>query len=186
MTSATPLAADIRQASAADVPAIQRVARRSLADSCSFLGQSLLDRIVEEWYTDAAVNAAIERPDVTYVVACTPETPDGADEGGELVGYATAVQTTATEGAVPSLAVDPDHWGEGIGTALIERLITTLHRRGVSRVETTVFADSEVGVDFCESRGFERAGEREADLPEGSPSHREYVYTSDLSASAKP
>lgn len=186
MASATPTTPDIRQASAADVPAIQRVARRSLSDSCPFLGQSLLDRLVEEWYAEAAVNAAIERPDVTYVVAFTPGTPEEMGEAGELVGYAAAVQTADTEGAVPSLGVDPDHWGEGIGTALMERLITTLHRRGVSRVETTVFADSEVGVGFCESRGFERVEERDADLPTGSPTHREYVYTSDLSASAKP
>ncbi len=181
MVVASPADADIRQASVTDVAAIQRVARRSLSESCRFLGEPVRERLVEEWYADAAVRAAIERPDVTYVVAAAQ-----TDDGEALVGYATGVQTGKTDGAVPSLAVDPDRWGEGIGTALVERLITTLHRRGIRRVEVNVLADNEPGVGFCETHGFDRVDEREADLPAGADVHSEYVYASDVSDGAKP
>jgi ribosomal protein S18 acetylase RimI-like enzyme len=183
MISTAPSAPDIRAATRTDVPVIQQVARRSLSQSCSFLDESARDHLVEEKYDDDALRAAIERPDVTYVVACASD-EDEEDAAGALVGYASAVQTTATEGAVPSLAVAPERWGEGIGTALVERLIATLHRRGVERVEMSVLAGNEVAIDFCEARGFECVDERETELPSGP--HREFVYTSDLSDGAKP
>lgn len=181
MVVASSSDADIRQAAESDVPDIRRIARRSLSDSYRFLDESVRDRLVEERYADGPVRAAIERPDVTYLVATVP-----TDGGRELVGYAAAVQTSDTEGVIPSLAVDPDRQGEGIGTALIEHLITTLHRRGIRRVEVNVLADNEAAVGFCEARGFDCVDEREADLPAGDRSRREYVFANDLSGSAKP
>jgi GNAT superfamily N-acetyltransferase len=53
--------------------------------------------------------------------------------------------------------VDPDWWGEGIGTTLYDTALDALAGRGFRRVEMAVEAGNRPARDFLERRGWERA-----------------------------
>lgn len=79
---------------------------------------------------------------------------------GSVVGYAyvrwtdTKAFVGPDEAGLKEIYVDPDRWGEGIGTALLERAIDLVPAdRRTLKLE--VFADNEVGRRFYEARGFE-------------------------------
>ncbi|WP_394294998.1 GNAT family N-acetyltransferase [Halovivax ruber] len=52
--------------------------------------------------------------------------------------------------------VHPAHYGQGIGTRLLERLERTAVDRGARSLELTVFATNERARSFYESFGFEQ------------------------------
>lgn len=66
---------------------------------------------MSEWYGREDTRKHVESDSIAYVVA---------EEGGEVVGYVSGgpgdEEGVATLGAI---YVDPDHWNEGIGTALL-------------------------------------------------------------------
>ncbi|MFC7155896.1 GNAT family N-acetyltransferase [Halomarina halobia] len=154
----------VRPATPDDVPGIRRIARRGWeAAYGDFLADETVERALAEWYAPAFVRDAVERDGTIYRVAV-------AD--GEVVGYATG--RVDDVGRLTSLYVDPDRWGEGIGTRLLEAVFDRLRERGVGRLEVRVLAVNEVGRAFYESRGLEPVAEAETDL--FGASHREVVY----------
>lgn len=163
--------ATVQSASSDDVADIRAVARRSWAVAYDSFAERTIERALATSYGETDLRQAIGRPEVTYLVA-------REREGKRVVGYASGVHTGERTGRLPSLCVDPDRWGEGIGTALAERVISALQYRGVRRLELEVLADNEPGIEFCERRGFERVGERETEF--GGRSCRGYVYASDF------
>jgi ribosomal protein S18 acetylase RimI-like enzyme len=60
--------------------------------------------------------------------------------------------------------VAPDRRGEGIGTALLDRIESALADRGVTRYELAVLSENAVGIGFYESRGLECFDERAIEL----------------------
>ncbi|SFR32121.1 GNAT family N-acetyltransferase [Halogeometricum limi] len=87
-----------------------------------------------------------------------------ADAGG-VVGYAHLVTDTDRTGAfVPdddaelhALYVRPDRWGEGVGSALLERVESACSE--ATRLVLQTFAANEDGRAFYRARGFERVGD---------------------------
>lgn len=88
------------------------------------------------------------------------------DEEGSVRGYAV-FRWEATGFDQPAggnlaelkeLYVDPDWWGEGYGTALLEAGVNRLPH-GVDELVVEVLAGNDVGISFYEARGFERDGE---------------------------
>lgn len=71
------------------------------------------------------------------------------------------------EGEVRAIYVEPDYWGESIGTALLERGIEQFHDE-VDTVCLEMLSGNEVGHQFYESYGFERTGTSEFEI-EGTP-----------------
>ncbi len=71
------------------------------------------------------------------------------DETKEFVG--------ADEAGLKELYVDPDHWSEGVGTALLEAAVDLVPDDATALVLETL-AGNEVGRRFYEARGFERRG----------------------------
>ena len=67
------------------------------------------------------------------------------------------------EAGVKAIYVHPDWWGEGVGTALLERGLDAVPD-GVETVRLEALDDNEVGARFYEARGFERVGETESDI----------------------
>lgn len=151
---------EIREATAADAQAIQAVARASWhAAYQEILAQETIPEVVDSWYdperlvrddiqADSRPVFVAERDDVVgFIEGIDDDTVDdgsGKDHGGaELYRF----------------YVRPDSWGEGIGTALLERLESRLREMGFSELRLTVFAANDVGVQFYESRGFERVDE---------------------------
>ena len=64
-----------------------------------------------------------------------------ADDGGRIAGYA-GLLGAGRQGDVVTLAVATDRWGEGIGSALLNALLTEAARRGCTEVFLEVRADN--------------------------------------------
>lgn len=171
---------NVRQATRADAPAIETVARESWhAAYASFLGEETVEEKLTEWYSAEDLErsieeAATERDPVFLVVEL-----DGRGSGEtSVVGFAHAVPSP-NQDSIASLAriyVHPDRWGKGLGRALLAEVERALSDR-FEGLRLAVFADNEVGVRFYESTGFERVDTRPSDLGEDL---EEYVYEKSL------
>jgi [ribosomal protein S18]-alanine N-acetyltransferase len=64
-----------------------------------------------------------------------------ADDGGRIAGYA-GLLGVGWQGDVLTLAVATDHWGHGIGSALLEALLAEAARRGCTEVFLEVRTDN--------------------------------------------
>ncbi|ELZ54596.1 MULTISPECIES: GNAT family N-acetyltransferase [Halorubrum] len=110
---------------------------------------------VEEWADgldgdDAAVFIAL----VDETVRGFVDVRWGAENTKSFVGE--------REAGIKAIYVHPDRWGEGVGSALLDRELDALPDR-IETVRLEALADNEVGARFYEARGFERtdAVERE-------------------------
>ncbi len=81
------------------------------------------------------------------------------DEDEQVLGYLHLRLGEASEASIVDLAVDPDHWRDGIGTALFERAYDELPARTESML-VEMIAGNGVARLFYEHLGFERTGYR--------------------------
>lgn len=139
----------IRPATVEDAPAIQAVARASWhAAYGSILGASQVEKRVDSWFApETLVTDDIEPDDRPLFVAIVD---------GSVVGFAEAVPVDEDTASLYRIYVAPDHWGDGIGSALLDRVETALRERGIDRLTLSVFAANDRATDFYESVGFER------------------------------
>lgn len=148
----------IRPTTRDDVEGVQRVARAAWhAAYDAVLGADRVDETVDSWYDPARlVEDDVAADDRPFFVAVT----DGNDGAEIVVGFAEAAPDDDADALAHlyRIYVHPDHWGEGIGTALLDRIETSLRERGFDRLELSVMAENDVGVAFYESMGFERVG----------------------------
>lgn len=150
----------VRPADPRDVPDVQRVARRGWhAAYEGVLSEETIEAKLDEWYDRATIREYVEREDVGYFVA---------EADGRVLGYATGGPTDGSEdvGFLGAIYVDPDHWGEGIGSRLLDRVETFLADRGYERLRFRVLAENDVGRSFYRSRGYETVEETETELGE--------------------
>jgi len=157
---------DVRAATWEDVEGIQRVAHRSwTAAYADVLGQETIDAQVAEWYSNEFIKRSILRPESSYFVVTVD---------GEVVGYASGGPSeTGEDGELYTLYVDPDHWGNGLGTHLVECVEADLRDGGFDRMRIRVLAENEVGISFYESR-YERTDAGTTNLM--GEAYDEYVY----------
>jgi GNAT superfamily N-acetyltransferase len=159
----------LRNATATDAGAIKRVARAAWhAAYDDVLGPDAVDETVDAWYDpDRLVADDVRDPDRPFVLAA---------RDGDVVGFAeAAARDRPSEGANDEPSdesggsvdgapvwhlyrpyVHPTAWGEGVGTALLDRIEDALRRRGVDELRVFVLAANDVCVGFYESRGFDR------------------------------
>ena len=83
-----------------------------------------------------------------------------AEEGKALIGYAGMMFTGGSQADVVTLAVDPAHWGEGIGTALLTALVDEAGKRGCAEVLLEVREDNPRARQLYLRHGFTEAGIR--------------------------
>uniref|UniRef100_A0A0E0L3W1 aralkylamine N-acetyltransferase n=1 Tax=Oryza punctata TaxID=4537 RepID=A0A0E0L3W1_ORYPU len=74
------------------------------------------------------------------------------EERKQLIGMARATSDHAFNATIWDVLVDPSYQGQGLGKALMEKVIRTLLQRDISNI--TLFADNKV-VDFYKNLGFE-------------------------------
>lgn len=110
----------------------------------------------EEWVASAGIEGWLEDEDGAVFVAAT-------DVGG-LVGLATGRRSEQPPLfdrdpvlVVDGLYVTPEHRGEGIADALLDRLEDWGRDHGCAHVGLTVHANNEAAVGLYEARGFEFA-----------------------------
>ncbi|WP_226010567.1 GNAT family N-acetyltransferase [Halomicrobium salinisoli] len=147
--------ASVRPAERGDVPGIQRVARAAwheAYDDC--FGEAAVAAMVDEAYDEDVLERMIGLDEVGLFVAA---------HDGEVVGYASCGMTEPASIGDLDIYVHPDHWGEGIGTALLERGEQHLREVGTMTIRDEVLVENEVGNAFYR-RHFEEAGQRTVDF----------------------
>ncbi|ELY47485.1 GNAT family N-acetyltransferase [Natronorubrum sulfidifaciens] len=171
----------VRQATTDDIWAIHVTARESWhAAYDDLLGRETVDDVVDEWYAigdlESSISDASEREDAVFLIA-EDRTVDDAF-AGDCLGFAQVVPwpEDVSVGYLTRLYVHPDVWGEGVGTALLERLETALERT-FDRLRLAVLADNDSGIAFYDAAGFDHVTTRETDLADGL---EECVYEKSL------
>lgn len=146
----------VRPADPDDVPAIRRIGREAWhAAHGDVIGETAVDRQLSEWYDEESLRASVTGDGRVFVVA----------ETDRVRGFASAVPDPENDRwHLARIYVGPDDWGEGIGTAMLDRVETALRERGVDAYELAVMAENDVGVSFYEARGFERTDTRTVEL----------------------
>ncbi|WP_049928767.1 GNAT family N-acetyltransferase [Halopiger goleimassiliensis] len=157
---------EIRPAEADDFAAIEEIARRTWHATYDELDAGTIDRTVDEWY--APDSMPLDAPGTVVLVV---------EVDGNVVGFTHAV-AQGDSADVLRLYVHPDHQGEGIGTALHERLIRELEAHGVETVRSLDFAFNDASRQFYTGLGFERTDTGEVVI-EGER-YDEAVYTLEL------
>jgi len=83
-----------------------------------------------------------------------------AEEGDALIGYAGMMFTGGSQADVVTLAVDPAHWGQGTGTALLSALVDVAGGRGYTEVVLEVRKDNPRARRLYLRHGFTEIGIR--------------------------
>lgn len=83
-----------------------------------------------------------------------------AEEGKEVVGYAGMMFSGGAQADVVTLAVNPAHWGQGTGTALITALVGEAGNRGCTEVLLEVREDNPRARQLYLRHGFTEVGIR--------------------------
>jgi len=83
-----------------------------------------------------------------------------AEEGRAVIGYAGMMFTGGPQADVLTLAVDPAHWGQGTGAALLSALVDEAGRRGHTEVMLEVRRDNPRARRLYLRHGFEEIGIR--------------------------
>jgi ribosomal protein S18 acetylase RimI-like enzyme len=157
---------NIRPAAPTDSESIRRVSARS---SRAAYEEILDDEALIETMEDPEMSQQIadhlrevrETAAIVYLVATA-----GAEICGFvqlLAGERTPERTDEEEAFLKSLYVHPDHWGEGVGTALLEAGVERLPE-SADTLSLAVLADNDIGRGFYESRGFEKVGPSEFEV----------------------
>ncbi|WP_139136266.1 N-acetyltransferase, partial [Haladaptatus sp. W1] len=68
-----------------------------------------------------------------------------------------------------------DHWGDGIGTALYERLRGDFRDINMKRIRAMVLSQNDMGIEFYQRLGFEKTDEATVEIGPGE--YDESVYT---------
>ena len=124
----------VRPAVAADIDGIRDVAARGwTAAYGDFLPRSVIDAAMAEWYDPDEVAARVAGDGAFFVA-------DDGDDG--VIGYVggAPADDDPDEAALEAIYVDPDRWGEGVGSRLLRRFETWCRDRGRPWVRLRVLA----------------------------------------------
>ena len=157
---------NVRSATADDFDPITAVARATWHDTYDELEADMIDRTVDDWYTDDSM--PLEAPGTVVLVA---------EEAGELVGFTHAVVQGETADIL-RMYVHPDHQDEGIGSELHGQLMAEIESQEAERVRSFDFAFNDASRRFYEGLGFEQTDEGEVEI--AGEFYPEAVYTLEL------
>lgn len=155
---------EVRAATPDDAAVASDVAEDAWWASCAaFLDADTLRRVLAEGYTEGRLADAFGDPELHAVVA--------VDDS--VLGFAIAERTWADTVDLHALYVDPDRWGEGAGSALLDSIVSHARDEKCEFVRATAFLDNPVARPFFESRGFEQT--RTVETPVFGTAHEEAV-----------
>ena len=107
----------------------------------------------EAWSRQMLVGELGQQPASRYYLV--------AEDGDQIVGYA-GLLAAGGQGDVLTIAVVTARWGQGIGTALLDRLLAEARSRGCTEVFLEVRADNTRAQRLYRWRGFTDVGIRHA------------------------
>ena len=160
----------VRETAPADALGVRRVARESWhAAYDDIMGEETVEETVDSWFTSEKIVADVNRSERPFFVA---------ESNGEIRGFVIGVPDTGRESTfhLYRIYVRPGDWGVGIGSLLLGRLEGEVRERGARRLRLSAHGDNENALEFYESKGFERVGERPDERFDGS----RYDYEKEL------
>jgi len=162
---------EVREATVEDTEAI--VAVTAAGWRAAYRGivrpEKLADLPIDGWRHEVGVG--LRRPvgdAFTYV----------AEIDGEFAGYCYVAAPTRETGAGPAVAelgamyVDPDHWREGVGEALVSAALARLAELPYREIVLWTFEQNERAVAFYEHFGWAKDGAEEIHARSGEPAIR--------------
>ena len=158
----------IRDAVLEDAAELRWVARASLETAYQdAVSQAAIDTAVENWYDEESLEAAIEDETTHIKVA------EGDDQ---ILGFIEfSASSPAEECQIQWIDVDPEHWEEGIGDALLEAAEAELFDQGVTRIEGTGLAANTDIIQFYEDHGYVEGAARQTDIGGETFTERSYL-----------
>lgn len=139
----------VRSASSKDTAAIREVlAETWRATYAQFYGAAKVEEIIADWHSQAAVMAALERPDGEFLVA-----DDGKLVGGVAFASLSADSKTVT---LHQLYVRPACQGLGIGRALFAEIESCFP--GAQSLTLEVDPGNEPAIAFYRAHGMVETG----------------------------
>jgi len=146
----------IREATPEDATPLRRVAEASWHEAYDeVIGPDAVEEMLDRWYAVEDLRESIDRPEGPMFLAV---------EDGNVVGFVQVGPSdggpTDADAVLGRIYVHPDRWGEGYGSALLERAFDALRAAGRESVWLAVVADNEVGRSFYGTHGFEVHEER--------------------------
>lgn len=144
-----------RDATAADLPAIDRVFRQSFCDTFAHLYRPEDLAAFLSKFTPQAWVEEFNHPDYRFRVA---------EADGEIVGYvklgpsSLPIETSAPATELRQLYVDKQHHGSGVAKALTDWAIEEAGRSGARELYLTVYVDNHRARKFYDRYGFEQVG----------------------------
>ncbi|KAI9074270.1 hypothetical protein K1719_043755 [Acacia pycnantha] len=116
--------------------------------------QALCDKVGWPRRPLSKLAAALKNSYMVASLHSIRKSPGSGSEENEkkLIGMARATSDHAFNATIWDVLVDPSYQGQGLGKALVEKLIRALLQRDIGNI--TLFADSQV-VDFYRNLGFE-------------------------------
>lgn len=157
----------IRAATPGEAEPVRELARAAWhAAYDDIMGPDEVDQRLDNWWRAEELRDVITNPDHVFLVAVGADgAPDAGGDGESATGAGTDPAGVVHAGpspsgayVVPRLYVHPERWGEGIGTALLDHVVTRA-REETDRLQVVLLSGNEVGVGFYESHGFEPVGE---------------------------
>ncbi len=118
---------------------------------CRTIELATQEQFVDAGHTEFAGQGVI--PDGPALRAIADERLLVAEFSGQVVGWAFLTRSEG-ELCIGQIAVDPSHQRQGMGTALIEWIITTAERRGEESIVLNTQADVEWNQPWYERFGF--------------------------------
>jgi len=107
----------------------------------------------EAWSRQMLIGELGQQPDTRYYLV--------AEQDGEITAYG-GLLAAGGQGDVLTIAVATARWGQGIGSALLDRLLAEAYRRGCIEVFLEVRADNERAQSLYRRHGFIDVGIRHA------------------------
>jgi [ribosomal protein S18]-alanine N-acetyltransferase len=105
----------------------------------------------EAWSTQMLLGELDQQPATRYYLV--------AADGTKIIGYA-GLLGAGGQGDVVTLAVAADHWGRGVGSALLEALLAEAARRGCTEIFLEVRTDNSRAQRLYRRYGFAEVGIR--------------------------
>jgi len=121
-------------------------------------------------------------PNATWMVAFQPEPTWPADDCGTIQG----ISRYGTTGAIQNVGIVPEHRGNGLGRAIVQKAMQGFWQHGLDAASLEVTADNVVAVKLYHSLGFrvtrvlyrEAAGGKVVNGTERAPGRLEAKLTS--------
>ena len=144
----------LRKATREDVPSLVRLCKDTIEE---VYGPFIPPEVLRPWVEGDAVEGLVEEQWARMIVA-------EVRAGGEVVGAAAV-----SGDAVDLLWVHPSRHGEGMGTALLDRVEAGMRKKGHRTGKLSCFSQNLRALSFYQSRGWTVAGEgrnEETGVPE--------------------